>query len=30
MIVKGFIVNIGHDLNGNKLMKLFYFIFPHH
>jgi len=30
MIVKGFIIYIGHDgLNGNKLMKLGTFM-PHH
>ncbi len=29
MTIKGFIINIDHGLNGNKLMKLGTFM-PHH
>jgi hypothetical protein len=29
MTIKGFIVNIGHGLNGNKFIKLDTFM-PHH
>jgi hypothetical protein len=29
MTIKGFIINIGHGLNGNKFIKPYMFI-PHH